>query len=207
VSKDAERPYAVMPSRFNVVVRPARFTKVSRMIDTETSVNILPNKAIECTRGSFFAQRRMQEDADLSEAVEEMDGDEPINAAPGERAQNEATRGKGHNCTSCVSCVHSHETGRITRRFRFAVSSERENKQLRGTLRVRGSASGQAKEPIRSTYGWEIGGLPQRSKTPTQSTFGWAMGLDGDRWAAIMAGSHNDAAACGARGCAGRGVP
>jgi len=34
VRKDAERLYPVMPSRFKIVLRPARFTAVSRMIDT-----------------------------------------------------------------------------------------------------------------------------------------------------------------------------
>jgi len=94
VRKDAERLYAVMPPRFNIVLRPARFTMVSRMIDTGMSVAILHNMAIECTRGGFLAQRRMQDDADLREGVEEMDGDEPSNVASGERARNEATRGQ-----------------------------------------------------------------------------------------------------------------
>jgi len=94
VRKDAERLYAVMPSRFNIVLRPACFTTVSRMPDTGTYVDIVHNMAIECTRGGFMAQRRMQGDADLRDGVEEMDGDEPSNVASGEWARNEATRGQ-----------------------------------------------------------------------------------------------------------------
>ena len=75
------------------------------------------------------------------------------------------------------------EGGPITRRFRSAVSGERAKKQLRGSLRVRGSASGQAQKPIQSAFGWETGGRPERPKTPIQNEFGWGMGLDGNGWA------------------------
>jgi len=94
VRKDAERLYAVIPSRFNIVLRPARFTTVSRMIDTGTSVAIFHNMAIECTNGGFQAQRRKQDHADLREGVEEMDENEPSKMASGERARNKATRGQ-----------------------------------------------------------------------------------------------------------------
>jgi len=60
VRKDAERLYAVMPSRFNIVLRPARFTTVERMIYTGKTVAILQNMAIECTRAGFLAHQRMQ---------------------------------------------------------------------------------------------------------------------------------------------------
>jgi len=92
--KDAERLYAVMLSRFNILLRPARFTTVSRMIDTGSSMAILHNVAIECTRGGFLVQRRLPDDADLREGLEEMNGDELSNVASGERARNEATRGQ-----------------------------------------------------------------------------------------------------------------
>jgi len=61
VRKDAERLFAVMPSRFNIVLRPARFTSVFRMINTGKAAAILHNMAIECTREDFVAQQRMQE--------------------------------------------------------------------------------------------------------------------------------------------------
>jgi len=60
VRKDAERLYAVMPSRFNIVLRPARFTTVERMVNTGKTVAILHNMAIECTRAGFLAHQRMQ---------------------------------------------------------------------------------------------------------------------------------------------------
>jgi len=94
VRKDAKRLYAVMPSRFNIVLRPARVTTVSRMIDTGKSVAVFHNMNIEHTRGGFLAQRRMQDDADLRESVDEMDEDKPRRVASGERARNEATRGQ-----------------------------------------------------------------------------------------------------------------
>jgi len=50
-----------MPSRFNIVLRPARFTSVIRMINTGTAAAILHNMAIECTNEDFVAQQRMQE--------------------------------------------------------------------------------------------------------------------------------------------------
>jgi len=94
VRKDAERLYAVMLSRFNIFLRPARFTTVSRMIDTGNSMAILHNVAIERTRGGFLVQRRLPDDADLREGLEEMNGDELSNVASGEQARNEATRGQ-----------------------------------------------------------------------------------------------------------------
>jgi len=81
-----------MPSRFNILLRPARFTTVFRMINTGKSVAILHNMAIKCTRSGLLAQRRMQEDAYEREGVKEIDGDEPSSVASGERARNEATR-------------------------------------------------------------------------------------------------------------------
>jgi len=58
--KDTERLYAVMQSRFNIVLRPARFTTVGRMINTGKTVAILHNMAIECTRAGFLAHQRTQ---------------------------------------------------------------------------------------------------------------------------------------------------
>jgi len=49
-----------MPSRFNIVLRPARFTTVESMIKTGKTVAILHNMAIECTRAGFLAHQRMQ---------------------------------------------------------------------------------------------------------------------------------------------------
>jgi len=60
VRKDAERLYAVMPSRFNIVLHPTRFTTVERMINTGKTVAILHNMAIECTRTGFLAHHIMQ---------------------------------------------------------------------------------------------------------------------------------------------------
>jgi len=79
VRNDAERLYAVMPSRLNIVLRPARFPTVERMINTITKVAILHNMAIECTRAGFLAHQRMQ-------------------AAPGEPAD-----GKGHQADGNAS--------------------------------------------------------------------------------------------------------
>jgi len=61
VREDAERLYAVMPSRFNIVLRPARLTSVIGMFNTGKAAAILQNRAIECTREDFVAQQRMQE--------------------------------------------------------------------------------------------------------------------------------------------------
>jgi len=50
---DAERFSSVMPSRFNINLRPARFTTTLRIINTGKAVAILHNMAIECTRSPF----------------------------------------------------------------------------------------------------------------------------------------------------------
>jgi len=93
-------------------------------------------------------------------------------------------RSTGTGATVSRACGRQrNEAGPITRRFRSAVSGEQEKKQFRGSLRVRGSASGQAQQPIQSEFGWETGGRPQRPKSPIQNAFGWGMGLDGDGWA------------------------
>jgi len=74
VRKDAERLYAVMPSRFNINLRPARFTTVLRMMNNGKAVAILHNMAIECTRGEFLAQRRMNAAAEVRQAVADLQG-------------------------------------------------------------------------------------------------------------------------------------
>jgi len=74
VRKDAERLYVVMPSRFNIILRPARFTTVLRMINTGKAVAILHSMAIECTRGDVLAHRRMNADAEVRQAVSELQG-------------------------------------------------------------------------------------------------------------------------------------
>ena len=79
------------------------------------------------------------------------------------------------------------QPGSITRRFRSAVSGEQEREQFRGSLRVQGSSSGQAQKPIRSEFGWEIEGRPQRSVTPIQNSFGWWMRWHGNGWAVCPA--------------------
>jgi len=61
VRKDAKRLYAVKPSRFNIILRPARFTTVFRMINTGKAVAILDNMAMECTRSEVSAQQRIDE--------------------------------------------------------------------------------------------------------------------------------------------------
>jgi len=60
VRKHAERLYAVMPSRLNIVLRPARVTSVFRKINTGKAAVILHNMAIECTREDYLAQQLMQ---------------------------------------------------------------------------------------------------------------------------------------------------
>jgi len=97
-------------------------------------------------------------------------------------------RSTGTGATVSRACGRQrNEAGPITRRFRSAVWGEQKKKQFRGSLRVRGSASGQAQKPIQSEFGWETGGRPQRPKTPIQNAFGWGMGLDGDGWACLGA--------------------
>jgi len=61
VRRDAESMYALMLSRFNMFLRPARFTSVFRMINTGKAAANLHNMAIECTREDFVSQQRMQE--------------------------------------------------------------------------------------------------------------------------------------------------
>jgi len=93
-------------------------------------------------------------------------------------------RSTGTGATVSRACGRQrNEDGPITRRFRSAVSGEQEKKQFRGSLRVQGSASGQAQKPIHSAFGWETGGRPERPKAPIQNEFGWGMGLDGIGWA------------------------
>ena len=75
------------------------------------------------------------------------------------------------------------DAGPIKRRFCSAVSGEQGKERFCGSLRVRGSASGQAQKPIQSPLGWETGRRSQHPKTPIQNAFGWWMGLDGNGWA------------------------
>jgi len=74
VRKDAERLYAFIPSRLNIILRPACFTKVLRMINTGNVVAILHNMAIECTRGDVLAQRRIDAAAEARQAVADLQG-------------------------------------------------------------------------------------------------------------------------------------
>jgi len=74
VRKDAERLYTVTLSRFKIILRPARFTSVLRIINTGKAVDILHNMAIECTWGSFLAQRRMKAAEEVRKTVAELQG-------------------------------------------------------------------------------------------------------------------------------------
>jgi len=74
VRKDAERLYAVMPSRFNIILGPARFTTVLRMINTGKAVAIMHDMAIECTQSDCLAQRRIDAAAEVQQAVADLQG-------------------------------------------------------------------------------------------------------------------------------------
>jgi len=74
VREDATRLYAVKPSRFNIILRPARFSTVLRMINTGKAVTILDNMAMECTRSEVSAQQRIDEAEEVRQAVSDGQG-------------------------------------------------------------------------------------------------------------------------------------
>jgi len=82
-----------MPSRFIIILGPARFTTVLQMINTGKAVAILHNMAIECTRGSFSAQWRMKAAAEVQKNVAELQGQRqgPENSDVGLREQSRAS--------------------------------------------------------------------------------------------------------------------
>jgi len=61
--KDVERLYAVLRARFHVLLHPARFFSVDRLIDTTMAVAILHNLMVLDRRGTFLGRRRMEEAA------------------------------------------------------------------------------------------------------------------------------------------------
>ena len=61
--KDVERLYAVLRARFHVLLHPARYFSVDRLIDTTMAVAILHNLMVLDRRGTFLGRRHMEEAA------------------------------------------------------------------------------------------------------------------------------------------------
>jgi len=95
IRKDAERHYAVMPSRFNNVLLPKRFTNVGRMMNTGKTVAILHKMALEGTRAGFLAHRRVQEAPEIGRPADELAFQCADRAASGPDSGRDEDSGRG----------------------------------------------------------------------------------------------------------------